>query len=353
MKKGIVFFLFLLFVGGCFLERPKIESPDFRFVENSVQTNITEEITAVYNQIKDSVVTIKAFDLNYSNPQKGSGFVFFEEEENAYVITNNHVIEGRTQNIEIVFENRRRTTAELVYRSPKEDLAILKIDSSDNYSLVQFADISEASKGEVVFAVGSQLNLEFANTITRGVLSSFNIHQKQNNHNLFLIKTDVPLNPGNSGGPLFNLDGKVLGVNTMRLVSLVDEDIQFISFSIPADFVQHFIDEVFENGSFERPELGVNFSEMDSIFRMSLNRRESIGINEEIDFGVLIRLQTEGVFFNSGLTQGRIIKSIDGQEVISKNDLYKKLIMSRGKTALIESVNFQNEDLTIHEVEIN
>lgn len=177
----------------------------------------------------------------------GSGFVI---DGDGHIVTNNHVIEGADL-IEVTFPNGDTFEAALVGRDPATDIAVLKIDASD-IPFVSFGDSDAAQVGEWVIAIGNPLG--YSGSVTAGIISARNRNISAGNYDDF-IQTDVAINQGNSGGPLFNMDGEVIGVNT-AIISPTGYSIG-LSFSVPSDLADSVSQQLIEFGETRRGYLGV------------------------------------------------------------------------------------------------
>ncbi len=201
----------------------------------------------IYDQLKDSVVLIQT-DLGL-----GSGFVY---DEKGHIITNHHVIED-ADTIQVTFLDGSVTSANVVGTDPYSDLAIIKVDSQDiTLQPVVLGVSSDLTVGEPVAAMGNPFGL--SDTLTAGIISALErtMEAAGNYVIIDIIQIDAAVNPGNSGGPLVNLKGQVVGVNT----AIQSETGSFagIGFAIPSDTVKREIDDLIETGTYEHPWLGVS-----------------------------------------------------------------------------------------------
>ncbi len=162
-----------------------------------------DSIAGLIKSVKAAVVTIAPLGSRMA----GSGFVFTRD---GYVLTNAHVVEGNNR-VEVYFENGTAVVADVVRVDYTIDLAALKIKNQDQYPFVILGDSDACDAGEPVFAIGSPINL--SGTVTKGIISA-----KRSIRNRTYIQTDTALNKGNSGGPLVNMSGEVIGINTFKLV---------------------------------------------------------------------------------------------------------------------------------------
>lgn len=201
----------------------------------------------LYNTTRNSVVLIET-DLG-----SGSGWVYDTE---GHIITNNHVVEG-TSRIQVTFQSGTVLQATLIGRDPYSDMAVVKINSASEPLFPLSIGISnELLVGETVIAIGNPFGLD--NTMTAGIVSATGRQMSTiNNYAIVdVIQTDAAINPGNSGGPLFNLKGKVVGMNTAIISST--NDFSGIGFAIPSDTILREIDALIEEGTYEHPWLGVS-----------------------------------------------------------------------------------------------
>ena len=174
-------------------------------------------------------------DKNRIARSLGSGFVI---DKSGYIVTNNHVIEGADE-IEVAFPNGTTFEAKLVGRDPSTDIALLKIEAGEDIPFVNFAGADSAKVGEWVIAIGNPLG--YSSSVAAGIVSARHRQMSMTNYDDF-IQTDVAINKGNSGGPLFNMDGDVVGVNT-AIVSPTGYSVG-LSFSIPADLASSVVDQL-------------------------------------------------------------------------------------------------------------
>ena len=201
----------------------------------------------LYNTTRNSVVLIET-DIG-----SGSGWVY---DTDGHIITNNHVVEG-TSWIQVTFQSGTVLQATLVGRDPYSDMAVIKITASREPLFPLEIGVSrDLLVGETVIAIGNPFGLD--NTMTAGIVSATGRQMSTiNNYAIVdVIQTDAAINPGNSGGPLFNLRGKVVGMNT-AIVSR-SSDFSGIGFAIPSDTIQREVGTLIENSSYEHPWLGVS-----------------------------------------------------------------------------------------------
>ncbi len=201
----------------------------------------------LYNTTRNSVVLIET-DIG-----SGSGWIY---DTDGHIITNNHVVEG-TSWIQVTFQSGTVLQATLVGRDPYSDMAVIKITASrEPLFPLEIGVSKDLLVGETVIAIGNPFGLD--NTMTAGIVSATGRQMSTiNNYAIVdVIQTDAAINPGNSGGPLFNLRGKVVGMNT-AIVSR-SSDFSGIGFAIPSDTIQREVMSLIENSSYEHPWIGIS-----------------------------------------------------------------------------------------------
>ena len=260
----------------------------------------------------------------------GSGVIFKVEGNTAYVVTNNHVIEGSDQ-IEIAFSSGEKTSAELVGTDALTDLAVLKMDAGYVEAVLEFGDSSVVRAGEEVIAIGNPLGLEYAGSVTQGIVSAVDrtvsVETSAGAWDLTTIQTDAAINPGNSGGALMNAQGQVIGINSLKIS---DDDVEGIGFAIPSNDAVPIINEIMETGQVNRPYLGVGLASLEEIPQYYLQ-----SLPEEVEGGVVITSVQEGsAASNAGLQVQDVIVAVNGTEVGNSTDFRKNLYnLKPGDTA--------------------
>ena len=187
-------------------------------------------IAEIYRRVSPSVVSIKV-EISRFDSAGGAGFVI---DEDGHIVTNAHVVED-THNITVEFHDGSKTTAEMVGFNPFEDIAVIKVDVEvERLIPVTFGDSDDLAVGQSVLAIGNPYGLE--RTLTTGIISGLNRDLTMRDGTVVrdMVQTDAALNPGNSGGPMFNMDGEVIGVNTLGYRSSNN-----LGFAIPSNRVKH------------------------------------------------------------------------------------------------------------------
>jgi len=235
----------------------------------------------------------------------GSGFVIDPE---GLVVTNNHVVEDADE-VTVTFSDGETLDAEVLGRDPKTDLALLKVSADRQLPFVRFGDSDALRVGDWVMAIGNPFGL--GGTVTAGILSARDRDINAGPYDAFL-QTDASINRGNSGGPLFNMDGEVMGVNT-AIISPTGGSIG-IGFSIPAKTAVSVIEQLKEFGETRRGWLGVR------IQTVTEDLAEGLGL-EDAKGALVAGIQEGGPAVGSGIEAGDVIVRFDDQPVEKMRDL--------------------------------
>lgn len=255
----------------------------------------------IFNSIKNSVVLINI--ITETEEAQGSGFVYNNQ---GYIITNNHVVEGATS-IKVTFIWGNVTKATLVGTDPYSDLAVIKINvpSKELYAVI-LGNSSNLAVGEAIAAIGNPFGL--SDTITSGIVSQIGRELSAPNNYMIVdvIQVDAAINPGNSGGPLVNMMGEVVGVNT----AIITDSGMFagIGFAIPSDTVKREVSSLISTGKYSHPWLGVSGVDVDPSIA------EAIGLNYTRGFLIASVVKGSPVE-KAGLMGGNRTVEIDGQNV--------------------------------------
>ena len=214
---------------------------------------IAEAVEKVY----DSVVVVESYNKNqlYST---GTGFVFKTDDEKAYILTNHHVIESSTS-VKVVFTDNKSKEVEVVGSDAYSDIAVLSVDKEDIIAVAQIGSSEELKVGDTAFAVGAPLDSSaYAWTVTRGVISGKNRTVQTSSQVMEVLQTDTAINSGNSGGPLCNSNGEVIGVTNMKLAS---SSIEGMGFAIPIETAIKNANTLIQGKEIIRPYIGVSIAE--------------------------------------------------------------------------------------------
>ena len=265
----------------------------------------------IYEKNISSVVSISCATRKGSST--GSGVVLTED---GYVVTNSHVVEGATE-IRVLFQNESTYTATLVGADTVSDLAVLYVEAAD-LTPAEFGNDTTLRVGDSVVAIGDPLGIELRGTMTNGIVSAINRNITTGGRTMNLIQTNAALNAGNSGGPLINCYGQVIGINTMKIGDNVSAaGVEGLGFAIPSTTVKEIVDQLIAQGFVAgRPRLGINgetLSEFDRLYYRLPAGVYITAVEPESDAG------------KKGLAAGDVLVAIENTAVESMEKLQQIL----------------------------
>jgi serine protease Do len=231
-----------------------VNASSTRLYCSSCNINIPQLVNEVGPSVVGIIGKLKKSSPNYStygdNLTFGSGVIY---KSNGYIITNAHVVSDM-ETIVVVLSNGKAYIARLKAIDEVSDIALIKIDKG-MLKPAKFASAGDIVTGETVVAIGTPLSFSLRNSVTKGIISGIN---RSMDGEYRLIQSDAAINGGNSGGPLVNMDGKVIGINTVKYIGF---GVEGLSFSIPIDTVKYVISHFEKFGRVRRPFLGADFIE--------------------------------------------------------------------------------------------
>ena len=310
-----------------------------RLSSNSTQqlsADITTDVTSAVDKAAGAVVGVTNIQpssdfLSPSNEGKeagtGSGVIYKKSGDKAYVITNNHVIEGASQ-IEVTLADGTKVEAKLLGTDIWTDLAVLEMSASKVTTVAEFGNSDSLKQGETVIAIGNPLGLDFSGSVTTGVVSGKDraIPVDLNGDNQVdwqaeVLQTDAAINPGNSGGALVNLAGQLIGINSMKISQTTVEG---IGLAIPVNSAIPVIEDLEEYGEVKRPTMGVTLVDVTNV--SAFHQRDTLRLPEEVSTGVVIDEVVEGSpAAEADLKRYDVVVEMDGEKIESMIDLRKHL----------------------------
>lgn len=324
--------------------------------KQTVQEKVSKEVTVTDEGIADAVdklydatVIVKVSKDGKSISGWGSGFVYKKENNDAYILTNYHVIEG-VKDIGVEFSNGNLVDATLVGSDEFSDVAVLKVDAS---SIIEVAEIGKSENlrvGDTVFAIGTPVSLDYSFTVTRGILSGKNrlVEMKgssssSNGYGFFggsreqkstdswymkLLQIDASINSGNSGGPLANCNGEVVGITNSKLSSSYSQtSIENIGFAIPIEDALEVASNI-ENGKTtstnDKPTLGVSMTDISGA------KSNNIDVPSSVKSGaVIVEVMNDSNASRAGLKAGDVITKYEDYEITDFKHLKYYLFKSK------------------------
>ncbi|MFV9503011.1 MAG: S1C family serine protease [Oscillochloridaceae bacterium umkhey_bin13] len=300
-------------------------------------TNPNSAIDAV-QLVGPAVVTV----INRAAQGRGSGSGVIVSDQ-GYIITNNHVVEG-ARDLFVDFADNVRRPATLVGTDPLNDIAVIKVEG-DLPGVAVIGDSSALQPGETVLAIGSPLG-NFRNTVTAGVVSAMN---RSLGRMEGLIQTDAAINSGNSGGPLINLRGEVVGINTL----VVRNDLEFgtnaapvegLGFAVPSAIFRNVVEQLIATGEVRYPFLGVSYLAIDSDIASQLNLPVQNGALIRPSGG-LAAITPGSAAEQAGIRDGDIIVAVNGTRIDYNTSLRQLLLRhAPGDTVTVTILRDGNEE---------
>lgn len=266
------------------------------------------EFTELVEKVQPSVVSIQVDVVRWGRTAGRSGGSGFIVDDEGYILTNHHVIDNGSK-VTVKLFNGREFEAEVVGSDANTDVALLKIEPGKQKLKALKLGTSEVLKvGEWVLAFGAPFNLE--QTVTAGIVSAKGRGEVGSQYVPF-IQTDVAINRGNSGGPLINLEGEVVGINSMIFNPMVSSG---LSFSIPIDLVNNVRQQLLESGVVNRGYLGVQFGPVDQ------DKADAFGL-KEVGGSLVTRIYPDSAAEKAKLQEGDVVVAVDGKPVRKAQDL--------------------------------
>lgn len=344
-KIGIVFLLLISLGCNAFLmykvlyQNPTVTSGSSSSQVQTVKMDIKSDLTQVIEKAKEKSVGIAVYQQNrYAG--SGSGVIYKLEGKTAYVITNHHVIDN-AQSIEVIFSNGESVKAQLVGSDQYGDIAVLKMTIDFDVQPFTLGDSELLDSGETVMAIGSPLGIEYAGTVTQGIVSApkRTISVDLNNDgkedwDMNVIQTDAAINPGNSGGALVNAAGELIGITSMKYAS---EEVEGIGFALPINDAVKLVDEIIQTGKVSRPTLGISGVSLDgySSYELYMYR-----IQTNLNKGIYIAaVQGGSPAGTAGLKVGDVITEFDGEEIESYKNFLTKLYSKKPGDKVVLTIN--------------
>lgn len=329
-------------------------------VTTNVSIDVTSDVTEAVAKVEDAVVSVVnmqaqqtggdfggAFETEESMQEEGSletagegsGVIYKKDKDTAYVVTNNHVIDG-SDAIEVILKDGTKVEAKMIGTDIWTDLAVLSIPAENVTTVATFGDSESLKVGEPAIAIGSPLGTNFASSVTQGIISAKNRSVETDitgdgvvDWEVTALQTDAAINPGNSGGALINIAGQVIGINSMKISS---DTVEGMGFAIPSNDVVSIINQLETNGEVVRPILGISLLDLTEI---SEQQQESVlGLPEDISSGIVVaEVQPGSAAEIGGLEQYDVIVKFNGVDVTDSISLRKEIYASElGKEIEIE-----------------
>lgn len=311
--------------------------------QQNLTVDVTSAVTNAVGKASDAVVGISNIQkTNFwgqgaedssaeAEAGTGSGVVYKKDGGKAYIVTNNHVIEGANE-LEVTLSDGTKLPAKLQGSDPWTDLAVIVVNGDKIKTIAEFGKSSKLKPGEPVIAIGNPLGLQFSGSVTQGIISGLertidvDINEDgQVDWNAEVIQTDAAINPGNSGGALVNMSGQVIGINSMKIA---ENAVEGIGLSIPIDSVIPIINDIEEFGEVKRAYLGVNLTSVKEISQY--HQKNTLKLPRKVTAGVAITgVQSNSPASRAGLKEFDVIVGMDNEKIHDVVELRKYLYIDK------------------------
>ena len=318
-----------------------------------LSTNLEEKVenspSKIIKDVTKSVVGISKLEQNgntifLEGAEKtlglGTGIILTD---NGYILTNEHVSGTKYSNCYVTLENGKTFDGTVVWSNTNLDLSIIKI-IANGLSYINLGDSDSIDLADEVYAIGNPIGIEFQRTITKGIISGINrtikISETEDSGTYMedLIQTDATINEGNSGGPLINSNGELIGINTVKI-----SDADGIGFAVPINIIKPILEKLVQSGKFEEAYLGI----------YGYDKEVIPYLDSKLDIGsgiYVASIQADGPLFNGELKVGDIITEIDGIKINKMNDL-RKYIYSKSPGEKVVLLVKREGEVAVKEIE--
>ena len=333
-RKKIVYYLIAFFVGCLAMYAvvyffPTSITESITKLEKDVtvtDTGIADAVEKVY----DAVVVVSTYK-DQTLISSGTGFVYKKDGNNYYILTNHHVIDGGNK-VTVTFTSKDVEETKIVGSDQYADIAVLSLESSKDLTVAELGKSEDLRVGDTAFAVGAPLDTAYSWTVTRGIVSgkerevavSLN-NSRSNDYVMKVLQTDAAINSGNSGGPLCNSNGEVIGITSLKLVS---SGVEGMGFASPIEDATSKAEQIIKGESIEYPYIGVSMYDVNKYYNSY--QYGSLIQSSGVTSGVIVNSVEKGSPAAKGKIEANdIITKIDGKEV--KNIAYLRYYLYQYK----------------------
>ncbi|UOE94112.1 trypsin-like peptidase domain-containing protein [Alkalihalobacillus sp. LMS39] len=301
-------------------------------LEQTVNLSVNSDITNAVDKVSDAVVGVinlqeTNFWSNTGGEGTGSGVIYKQADGKAFVVTNHHVIEGARE-VEVSLTDGTRVPAKVLGTDVLTDLAVLEIDDEGVTAVAEFGNSETLRVGEPAVAIGNPLGLAFSSTVTQGIISATErsipvdlTGNGQIDWHAEVLQTDAAINPGNSGGALLNIQGQVIGINSMKIAQ---SSVEGIGFAIPTAIAVPVINDLERFSEVRRPQMGVGIRSLSEI--PGYHWQETLKLPDEVKAGVFVTsVAPVSPAERAGLQEYDVIVKINDRDIEDGHDLRKFL----------------------------
>ena len=312
-------------------------------VENSISSSV--------DKVYQSTLVITAYK-DGKQISTGTGFIYKKTGKSAYIMTNNHVIDG-ANSIKVEFnDSDKKIDAKIIGGDKYADIAVLTIDD-DEYQVVEIGDTESLKLGDTIFTVGTPMGVNYKGTVTKGILSGKDrmvdvsvSTSTAADYYMKVMQIDAAVNPGNSGGPLCDVSGKVIGVISLKIV---EDTVEGMGFAIPIEDALNYASLIEKGGEITRPYLGISMVGLSDEYYLWQNR---IMIPDGVDNGVaVVSVESGSPADKAGLKKGDIIIKIGDEDTGTiaefRYELYKYKVGDKATVTFYRNGKLETATITL------
>lgn len=280
-------------------------------VYQQVAKNVSPSVVGIIAETVSSSQDIFSMNNGATTQSSGTGFIV---DSRGYILTNSHVVlDGEVKKVNVLFNDNTQSTGSVIWNDVNLDLAIIKVNKS-NLTVARLGDSDKVTVGDIAIAIGNPLGTDYMYSVTQGIISGLNRDITTSSYNMSgLLQTDASINSGNSGGPLLNSSGEVIGINTARANG------DNIGFSIPVNIAKTILEKVIKDNSYTKPLLGVSGIDVKQV-------ESYTGKELGVDSGVYItKVESGSLADKAGIQAGDIITKMDDTSIKYMGDISKKM----------------------------
>ncbi|WP_438445149.1 S1C family serine protease [Gorillibacterium sp. sgz5001074] len=312
----VLMLLVVLLISGGSFGRGGSQGGSLGGVRSAEGENRVVEVAA---KVRPTVVSVvSSYKESEKSPTSGyglgSGVIFEKTGGKARIVTNNHVVEGASS-YEVVLSNGSRKKAVVLGRDQRTDLAVMEVDASGIDQTAVFGDSDQIKTGQTAISIGNPLGINFAQTVTQGIISSPKVTMPVSLGNngsvdweMDVIQTDAAINQGNSGGALVNMEGKVIGINSMKVSEM---GVEGLGFAIPINEAKPIIETLIRDKRIIRPYVGVITQDLQDF---DGSTADVLKLPSEVKVGAVV-INAVGPAKNAGLKMNDVIVELDAQPI--------------------------------------
>ena len=311
-----------------------------------VENSISSSVDKVYESTVVVIASSKGKTIS-----TGTGFIYKKKDGKAYIMTNNHVIDG-ADSVAVEFNDKNDTIeASIVGGDTYADIAVLTI-KDDNYTAVEIGDVDSLKLGDTIFTVGSPMGANYKGTVTKGILSGkermveVNLTGSTSDYYMKVLQIDAAVNPGNSGGPLCDVSGNVIGIISLKIVK---DEVEGMGFAIPIEDALKYASLIEDGGEIARPYLGISMLDLSEEYLLWQNR---ITLPDGVSEGVaVVEVENGTPASKAGLKKGDIITKINDEDTGTlaefRYELYKHDVGEKIKVTFYRNGKEQSAEVTL------